>query len=136
MLGFLAVNTFLSSNLIPFPICFASKLIASTKRGVAFLYILVILSFYNFLYSVDKSSYIFGVLSAGINTLLEAFPSAISAFIKFWNFLFMFLDLMDFTMSSRSFSNDSSSLICDRQFFDLKLEDSLSHLITLPIMKK
>ena len=42
---------------------------------------------------------------------------------------------MDFTVSSESFLNASSSLICAGQFFDLKPKDSLPHLITLPLMK-
>ena len=78
----------------------------------------------------------FVALSAGIYTLGEAFTFALSAFIKFWDLLFMFLNLMDFTMSSRFFSNASRSLTCDGQFFHLKPEDSLSHLITLTLMQK
>ena len=51
---FWAVHSTLLSNLIPFAICFSSKLIASSKRGVAFLYVLVMVSFNNFLYSVSE----------------------------------------------------------------------------------
>ena len=52
----------------------------------------------------------FFVLSAGINKLSEALTFTISAFIKFWNLLFMFLNLMDFIISNRSFSNVSQGL--------------------------
>ena len=38
---------------------------------------------------------------------------------------------MTFIISSRSFSNASSSLNCASQFFDLKPKDSLSHSIKL-----
>ena len=60
----------------------------------------------------------FVVLSTGINKLGEAFTLAISAYIKFWNLILMFLNLMDFTISSSSFSNASSSLICAGQFLE------------------
>ena len=38
--GYLAAHS-ISSNLMPFTICFASKLIASSKRGLKFLYVFV-----------------------------------------------------------------------------------------------
>ena len=41
------------------------------------------LSLNDFLYSVGENSYMFVVLSAGINTLDEAFTFALSTFIKF-----------------------------------------------------
>ena len=43
---------------------------------------------------------------------------------------------MDFTISNRSFLNVSSSLIYAGQFIDLKPEGSVSHWITVPLMKK
>ena len=133
---FFIVHSILSSYVIPFLNCFAFKLIAFSKQGVSLLYVLVMLLVNNFLYSVGESPYMFVVSSVGINTLGQVLTFVISAFIKFWNLLFMFLILMDFIMSSRSFLNASSSLICAGQFFDLKPKDSLSHSITLLLMKK
>ena len=74
---------------------------------MSLFYVLVMLFFNNFLYSVGKKSYMFVALFAGINKLGEAFAFAISAFTNFWNLLFMFLNLVDFIISSRSFSNAS-----------------------------
>ena len=87
--GFWAVHSILLSNLILFAICIASKLIVSSKRGVPFLYVLVIFSFNKLLHSLRESSYMFVVLSAGINVLGEAFSFAISVFIKCWNLLYV-----------------------------------------------
>ena len=64
-------------------------------------------TFTYFLYSIGASLYILVVLSVGINKLGEVFTFAISAFTKFWNLLFMFLNLMDFIISSTYFSNTS-----------------------------
>ena len=69
--GYLAAHSISSSNLMPFTICFASKLIASSKRGLKFLYVLVMLAFNNFLYYVGESSYMHVVLSTGINILVK-----------------------------------------------------------------
>ena len=74
---------------------------------MSLFYVLVMLFFNNFLYSVGKKSYKCVALFVGINKLGEAFAFAISAFTKFWNLLFMFLNLIDFIISSRSFSDAS-----------------------------
>ena len=79
---FLAVHSILLSNLIPFAVCFASKLMASSKQSVAFLYDLVMLPFNIFFYSVGSSPYMFVVLYAGKSKLVETFAFATSAFIK------------------------------------------------------
>ena len=52
------------------------------------------LSFNNFFYSVGETSYMFVVLSDGIDKLDEAFSLAISTLTKFCSFLFMFLKLL------------------------------------------
>ena len=111
MMDFWLYNRFnLSSNLIHFAIGVVCKSEASFKVRVAVFYVLVVLSLNNFLYSVGETSNMFFVLSAGINKLSEALTFTISAFIKFWNLLFMFLNLMDFIISNRSFSNVSQGL--------------------------
>ena len=120
--GYLTVHSIVSSNLMLFAICFASKFIAFSKQGVAILYVLVMPFFNSFLYSVGESS----KLRWSFYFCNICFDQILNLVICFWIWW----------ISSRSFSNVSSSLICAGQFFDLKPKDSVSHSITLPPMKK
>ena len=119
-----------------FTISFASRLIASSSHGGAFLQVFVTLFLNRFLYSLGVSLYIFVVLSAGIKTFNEDLILLMSCFISFRNLSFLFLNLTGFTSSSKSFSNISSSFIWDRYCFDLKPYFSLFVSVESSFMKK
>ena len=97
---------------LSFTMSFPSKLIRFSMFLFTFLYVVVIESFINLLYSSFSSLYRFVVLSANVSFLLSLLISCMSSFSFLWNSInwiarFQMQKVLKFVAANLNFSNDS-----------------------------
>ena len=106
----------LSSMFTFFPYLIPSMFIFSAPSLLVFLYVVVIEFWRKCLYSSFVKRYMLDVLSAGVGVFVDDYNCCKLSLSLSWNAFRIFLNLIFFTKSVKSFSNGTKSFTCGGHF--------------------